>query len=201
MTVPPPWYIRDDAHLTAMDTMTQDLPELAPIYAEVPAMRGELRSDHAGESGAVMIYRGILAACADPTLRAFAAEHLATEAEHVRLLEAMGAPRSILLPIWRVAGFLTGYLPGLAGRRAVYATIEAVETFVDHHYAAQIAMLGDAGEQGTLKRILLQCQGDEVHHRDEAAAALGTGRGMLLRLWGAVVAGGSKAAVSAARVV
>jgi len=178
--------------------------EIAPLLARLPGLLGDLRSDHAGETGAVMIYRGILARATDPAIRAFATAHLATEAEHLRLLEAMLAPgqRSVLLPIWRVAGFLTGWLPALFGRRAVYATIEAVETFVDHHYAEQIARLGHAGEEGALRRLLETCQGEEVHHRDEAAAALGgAARGPLLRAWGFVVGSGSAAAVAAARRV
>lgn len=181
-----------------MDTMTIDLPAL---YARIPALRGDLRSDHAGETGAVQIYRGILAVCRDPAIRAFAGQHLATEQEHLRLLEAIGAERSVLLPIWRVAGFLTGFLPALFGPRAVYATIEAVETFVDHHYAEQIARLDAAGEHGPLRALLVECQHDEVHHRDEAAAALGVGRSVWLRGWGAVVASGSATAVAAARRV
>lgn len=184
-----------------MDDYSDVPAELGRIYDLIPAMRGELRSDHAGETGAVMIYRGILASCREPAIRAFAAEHLATEAGHVRYLEAIGAPRSVLLPIWRVAGFLTGFLPGLVGPRAVYATIEAVETFVDLHYAAQIRMLDAAGAGPALRRLLVTCQGDEVHHRDEAAAALGRSRSWLERGWGWIVARGSEAAVVAARRV
>ena len=188
--------------MTVMTPVTAAPMALGPLLARIPGLLGDLRSDHAGETGAVMIYRGILAGAADPAIRRFATQHLATEAEHLRLLEAMLAPgqRSILLPIWRVAGFLTGWLPALCGRRAVYATIEAVETFVDHHYAEQIAKLGHAGEEGALRRLLETCQSEEVHHRDEAAAALGGAeRGVLLRAWAFVVGSGSAAAVTAAR--
>ena len=48
-----------------------------------------------------------------------------------------------------------------------------METFVDHHYAEQIARLDRTGEEGALRRLLETCQSEEVHHRDEAAAALG----------------------------
>ena len=48
-----------------MNAIAPALPEIA--LAEMPAwLIGELRSDHAGETGAVMIYRGILAFCKDP---------------------------------------------------------------------------------------------------------------------------------------
>jgi ubiquinone biosynthesis monooxygenase Coq7 len=77
------------------------------------ALRRELRTDHAGEAGAVMIYRGVLAVARDATLREFARHHLDTEARHLALIEAVvpGAGRSRLLPLWRVAGWLTGALP------------------------------------------------------------------------------------------
>ncbi|WP_200305870.1 demethoxyubiquinone hydroxylase family protein [Paracraurococcus ruber] len=174
---------------------------IAPLLRRIPGLLGDLRSDHAGETGAVMIYRGILAAARDPAIRDFATRHLATESEHLRLLDALLAPgqRSLLLPVWRVAGFLTGFLPALAGPRATYATIEAVETFVDHHYEEQIAKLGREGEEGALRRLLETCQAEEVHHRDEAAALGGASAGPLLRAWARLVGTGSAAAVSAAR--
>jgi demethoxyubiquinone hydroxylase (CLK1/Coq7/Cat5 family) len=97
----------------------------------------------AGETGAVFIYRGVIAVAGrrgDAELLGFAARHAATEAEHLRLIDAWLPPRqrSRLLGPWKLAGWLTGALPALAGRRAVYATIAAVERFVDAHYQQQI---------------------------------------------------------------
>ena len=114
-------------------------PVNAPA-ANSPALIADLRTDHAGETGAVMIYRGILAITRDAGVRHFAQAHLATETEHLAKIEPLLAPRqrSRLLPLWRIAGWLTGALPACIGPRAVYATIEAVETFVDQHYAEQI---------------------------------------------------------------
>ena len=166
----------------------------------------ELRSDHAGETGAVFIYRGITAVArwrGDAELLQFAQQHGQTEAEHLRLIEEWLAPqrRSRLLGPWRLAGWLTGALPALAGRRAVYATIAAVETFVDQHYQQQIDHLQAHGGPEGLLPLLLQCQADECHHRDEAAALAGAGRPALLRLWCATVGAGSAAAVVLARRV
>ena len=175
-----------------------DLAALAPAY---PRLIGDIRSDHAGETGAVMIYRGILAGCRDPAIRRFAAAHGATEQGHLDLLDDLLPPgqRSVLLPVWRVAGWLTGFLPALAGPRLVYATIDAVETFVDHHYEEQIRMLPATGPAGALRAALLICQADEVHHRDEARGLQTAPPGVLLRAWAWMVGAGSKAAVSAAR--
>ena len=92
----------------------------------------DLRSDHAGETGAVWIYKGILSGSGDPEVREFASKHLVAESRHLALMETLltQSQRSCLLPLWRLAGFLTGYVPSLMGSRAVFLVIEAVETFV-----------------------------------------------------------------------
>jgi ubiquinone biosynthesis monooxygenase Coq7 len=165
-----------------------------------PEMLGDLRSDHAGEAGAVMIYRGVLAGSRDPEVCRFAMEHLATEQLHLEIMEALvpAGARSLLLPLWRVAGWLTGFLPALLGPRAVYATIAAVERFVVQHYQEQIVKLAADGPAGALRATLEACQSDEARHRDEAEARGGTAPGALLRLWTALVGFGSRYAVIAA---
>ncbi len=162
---------------------------------------GDLRSDHAGELGAVWIYRGLLAVSRDAGVREFARRHSATEQVHLDKISALlpWPQRSRLLPAWRVAGFLTGALPALFGARAVYATIAAVETFVDQHYQHQIDKLQNRPEHAELLSLLLQCQHDECEHRDEATALAGKPPGLLLRAWCAVVGNGSAAAVALAR--
>jgi 3-demethoxyubiquinol 3-hydroxylase len=197
---------------------------LRPLWRQAPAsaatriaatpmfpleLTRELRTDHAGETGAVMIYRGILAVSRDAEVRAFAEHHLATEQEHLRLLEALEPPvlRSRLLPVWRLSGWLTGALPALVGPRAVFATIQAVETFVDQHYADQLAMIDRIDPSRTqlqlqaLRHMLARCQQDEVAHRDDAAARLSQTPSGFLRLWTAIVGMGSRQAVKVCRHV
>ncbi len=169
-----------------------------------PAVRAELRTDHAGEAGAVQIYRGVLAIARDPALRAFALRHMATEQQHLQLVEAWlpADSRSRLLPLWRLAGWITGALPAVAGPRFVYATIEAVERFVDEHYLQQIDALATQPELAALREMLQACRADELHHRDEAAAAQGVdAAGPLLRTWCGLVGFGSRAAVAVCRHV
>lgn len=167
-------------------------------------MTRELRSDHAGETGAVYIYKGIMSVARwrrDTELLVFAQQHGETEAEHLRLLEEhlSTTQRSRLLGPWRLAGWLTGALPALFGRRAVYGTIAAVETFVDIHYQQQIDHLHAHGDPADLLNLLHRCQADEQHHRDEATAKVGANTPGLLRLWCALVGTGSAAAVVLAR--
>ena len=175
---------------------------VAPDRALPADVVADLRTDHAGEVGAVCIYQGVLRVSRDPALRAFAKRHLETEQAHLHKIEAWlpKERQSRLLPVWRLAGFLTGALPALLGPRAVYGTIEAVEQFVDQHYGEQIRHLEQYPELQALRQILLECQGDEVAHRDEAAAARGTGhRGLILRTWCRLVDAGSRGAVAVCR--
>ena len=163
----------------------------------------DLRSDHAGETGAVWIYRGMLCMSRDETVRTFATNHLRTELEHLQKMSDLLPPlrRSWLLVPWRMAGFVTGALPAVCGRRSVFATIAAVESFVVQHYAHQIdALAGQAGH-AALRQTLIDCQRDEAAHRDEARAHLAHPPGTLLAGWCAAVSRGSALAVSLARAV
>lgn len=167
-----------------------------PVWLEA-----ELRSDHAGETGAVCIYRGILAVTGDPDLRDFAGRHLLTEEEHLHRIAAIlpKSRHSRLLPIWKIAGFLTGAMPALFGPRAVHLTIDAVETFVDRHYQRQIDRLRAEGGDPALLALLRMCQEDEVEHRNEARGLHAGQVGPLGRAWCWLVGAGSRAAVAAAK--
>jgi demethoxyubiquinone hydroxylase (CLK1/Coq7/Cat5 family) len=191
------------ARRVAPDAPTHEAP--APVLSL--HMERELRSDHAGETGAVYIYKGLASVAAwrgDTELLAFAHRHGTTEADHLLRVEHWLAPqrRSRLLSLWRVAGWLTGALPALAGRRAVYATIASVETFVDQHYQQQIDHLQAGPDAERLKDLLVllqDCQADEREHRDESAALAGMKQPLPLKVWCAVVAAGSSGAVVMAR--
>lgn len=166
----------------------------------------ELRSDHAGETGAVFIYKGIEAVARfrrDREMLAFACNHGETEAEHLALIETLlpKTDQSALLVPWSLAGWLTGAIPAIFGRRAVYATITAVETFVVQHYQQQIDYLKKFGDERNLLALLTRCQADEQHHRDEAVGLLSYSPGLILRLWCWIVSCGSQAAVILARRV
>jgi len=167
-----------------------------------PEVIADLRTDHAGEVGAVYIYKAILTISRDPNLREFAEHHLATEQTHLqRIKEWLPSEHySSLTPIWKMAGFLTGALPALFGPRAVHATIESVETFVYRHYEEQVQALASYPELTHLRQALQECQADEVQHRDEARASLGNhSPDFLLRLWCGIVSLGSQKAVAVCR--
>lgn len=161
----------------------------------------DLRSDHAGETGAVMIYRGILAVSRDPVVREFSRQHLQTETRHLRLIEDIlpRRQRSLGLFLWRPAGFLTGAIPALFGRDWVFHSIQTIETFVDLHYQQQIDRLQQVGEFPEILQTLIECQRDEVQHRDDASNRIQSEAGMGRRLWLRVIDSGSAIAVAVAR--
>ena len=154
----------------------------------------ELRSDHAGETGAVYIYLGLLAVSKDPTLRQFANAHLTTEQRHLKTLDDL-LPKHIqskCLPLWRLAGWSLGALAAMGGRPFAYATIRAVETFVVEHYQQQFELF-----PSPLRALLEEFCADEAHHRDEAHCAAGPTT--QYPAWHWIVATGSAAAVALAR--
>ena len=163
----------------------------------------DLRSDHAGETGAVSIYRGILAVKTDQELREFAREHLATERRHLHFFDAWlpAEAKSRLLPLWQVAGWLLGALPAFFGRRAVYQTISAVESFVEGHYQDQIRRLAGDRELTGLRLQLEHFCAEEVEHGDDAAGRAESTPGRIGRVWTSIVAAGSAAGVWAARAI
>ncbi len=166
-------------------------------------LAAELRSDHAGEMGAVAIYNGILKATRDPELILFALDHRETEERHLASIEDLVtvSDRSRLLFAWRIAGFATGFIPALFGREAVYATIDAVETFVEQHYSAQIDRLAIDTDRTDLKSLLVRCRDDEIEHRNQARDRAVEPIGLLLNAWCWLVGIGSAGAVALARRV
>lgn len=177
----------------------------------------ELSSNVAGETGAVYIYKGALAAMQlvppqKEEALAFCQEHMENEAAHLRLFEAIvhKSKQTVLLPVWRMAGWTLGFLPTLiGGSRGLYVTVEAVETFVEEHYQEQIVPLKE--QKGgcmspELVRLLEHCCEDEVHHKEDAARMLlGPGQrefsAWWVRPWSSIVRTGSIVAAALARRV
>jgi ubiquinone biosynthesis monooxygenase Coq7 len=133
-----------------------------------------LRVDHAGELGAVHIYRGQRAVLGQATAKARIngqlAEMEAHEAEHLarfdRLLTERRVRPTAMAPIWRLAGFALGAGTALLGDKAAHACTEAVETVIEEHYAGQIAELAD--REPELAAELSKFRDEELAHRDLA---------------------------------
>ncbi len=163
----------------------------------------DLRTDHAGETGAVEIYRGILAVTRDEQLIAFARRHMQTENSHLEEISTLlpASQRSLLLPVWKMLGWLTGAIAAILGRNATFTTIEAVETFVDRHYQAQIDRLHRENSEPAIMDLLDRLRRDEVSHLDDAIRRRTAAPTRLLKVWTLLVQAGSHVAVHLARII
>jgi ubiquinone biosynthesis monooxygenase Coq7 len=99
---------------------------------------------------------------------------------------------TVLLPVWRVAGFALGAITAALGPRAAMACTVAVEDTIDEHYAAQEAELGE--DESELKDAITRFRADELMHRD-IALANGAEQAPGYRLLTAVIRTGCKAAI------
>ena len=178
-----------------------DVKPFASYMFDIKFLR-DFRSDHAGEVGAVYIYKGILKATNDPVLLAFAESHLQKELKHLAFFETW-LPKefhSALLPIWRIAGFLLGYLPALLGRKWVFITISAVENFVIEHYRLQIVRLKKQySEFHEVIEILSIFRDDEGEHFMDSKDRTNGRLNIFQRAWQYIIDVGSKNAVLISR--
>lgn len=137
-----------------------------------------LRVDHAGEYGAVAIYKGQQAVFGKNTkTQEIAAQLSEMEAEEQRHLDAFDelllghkVRPTAMGPLWNAAGFGLGVVTALMGEKAAHACTEAVETVIEEHYADQIAELEDVPEHAELRQRFIEFREDELSHRDTAIA-------------------------------
>ncbi len=154
------------------------------------------RTNHAGETGAVYIYKGILLVSKDADIIKFATEHQNTELSHLEKIEMIlpVEEKSKLIFLWKLFGFLTGFIPALLGKKFIYTTIFFVESFVERHYQDQLNLLSKSKENKEIKKLIKELTHDEVKHKDEAANKLKQMHRFHL-MWGKVVEFGSVVAV------
>jgi ubiquinone biosynthesis monooxygenase Coq7 len=159
-----------------------------------------LRVDHAGELGAVHIYRGQRAVLRSARGQGNLAADLQTteahEARHLARFDALlnehRTRPTLLTPIWRAAGFALGAGTALMGDKGIHACTEAVESVIERHYADQIEELGERSPG--LAAELSVFRTEELAHRDEAVAH-GAREAPGYRALSAVIRAGCRAAI------
>jgi ubiquinone biosynthesis monooxygenase Coq7 len=159
-----------------------------------------LRVDHAGELGAVAIYRGQRAVLGEAKACERTAGQLAEmetqEAEHLARFDALLTERRVrptaLAPVWRLAGFALGAGTALLGEKAVHACTEAVETAIEQHYAGQVEELAELDPQ--LAAELARFREEELAHRDLAVEE-GAREAPGYRLLSTLIGAGCRAAI------
>ena len=132
-----------------------------------------LKVDHAGEHGAVNIYRGQRLVCSwrDEALRRELEEFRGHEERHRAIfateLERRGVRRCRSYWLCGLGGFVLGVLTGICGRASIAAVTVAVERVVLRHLEVQLRELDgvDAAAHAAISSILE----DERSHHDRAA--------------------------------
>lgn len=149
-----------------------------------------IKVDHAGEHGAVCIYRAQLwvarwrAPDMLPELEHFLAHERGHRARFDAELERRGQRRCRSYLWCGLGGFLLGTVTGLAGGQAIAATTVAIERVVLRHMQEQVETLAGVDESAT--QALRQILREEQEHHDASAARLQP-NGMWPKLIGPVV--------------
>ncbi|MFT3996105.1 MAG: demethoxyubiquinone hydroxylase family protein [Asticcacaulis sp.] len=135
-----------------------------------------LKVNHAGEYGAIRIYRAQLwvARRFQPDLASFLSETLAHEVDHCRRFrEAMTTHRSRpcrAMWLWSTGGIVLGLATALMGRNAIMACTAAVEATVHRHLDEQIDYL--TPRDRTLADLIADIRVQEIEHLDFARSHL-----------------------------
>ena len=158
----------------------------------------EFRSNHAGETGAVYIYKAakIFAICQKS--RQMAKNHLMAEENHLQIIKNLVRKkyRSKLLPIWILSASILGFFSSIFGHRFFCLTIYAVENFVKDHYQEQIEIL-DSHDFKDLQNLLKKLRSEEIEHMQEGYK--NSYQGFFAKFWIKLVYKGSKIAVNLAK--
>jgi len=160
-----------------------------------------LRVDHAGEYGAVAIYRGQLAVFerqhGKEKIVGQLREMHDEEQDHLdafdRMLAAGHVRPTVMSPLWNAAGYALGVGTALLGEKAAHACTEAVETVIEEHYGDQVVELNEAGETELAARMA-KFQEEEIAHKDLAAAE-GAAQAPAYPLLSAVIRTGCRLAI------
>ena len=131
-----------------------------------------LKVNHAGEFGAIRIYRAQLfvSKILHRDLVAFLAYTLAHEVEHCRkFLSAMPAYQGRpcrMMWLWGMGGYLLGLLTALMGRNAIMICTASVEKTVHVHLEDQIGFLNKRDDG--LRALIQEIQIEENEHLEFA---------------------------------
>lgn len=179
--------------------MSRPIPPRPGLGAQGHRLAEILRVDHAGEMGAVAIYRGQRAVFGHAAARPIAAQLAEMEGHeqaHLARFDAILTERQVrptaMAPLWRLAGFALGAGTALLGEKAAHACTEAVESVIEQHYADQVAEVAE--REPALAAELSAFRDEELAHRDQAVAE-GAREAAAYPLLSAVIRAGCRAAI------
>ena len=157
-----------------------------------------LKVDHAGEQGAICVYRAqwLVAGLTAPSMREQLADFLVHEKRHRSIFGAAlmqrGLPRCRSYVLCSAGGYVLGMMTALLGRKAIAATTIAIEAVVLRHLAEQRAMLATV-DPGAVELIASIVEDEQLHH-DRSLDQIDVDRGWL-RLLRALVSRATEAVI------
>ena len=157
-----------------------------------------LKVDHAGEQGAICVYRAqwLVAGLTAPSMREQLADFLVHEKRHRSMFGAAlmqrGLPRCRSYVLCSAGGYVLGTLTALMGRKAIAATTIAIEAVVLRHLAEQRAMLATVDPAAV--ELIASIVDDEQLHHDRSLDQIDVDRGWL-RLLRALVSRATEAVI------
>ncbi|NKF24322.1 demethoxyubiquinone hydroxylase family protein [Solimonas marina] len=157
---------------------------------QVGSVNQILRVDHAGERGAISIYRAQLLVSKALNRRCVPAlqEMLEHEYRHHQafesLLKARGVGHCYAITLWALGGFVLGTITALLGERAIWVCTSAIENTVNEHLEHQVAFLASADPEALA--AVESIRFDEQAHEEHAVNNGGASGGLYRILHGIV---------------
>lgn len=150
-----------------------DLPEAGLSTEERRQIAGFMRINHTGEVCAQALYQGQALTARLPEVREEMAQAAREEIDHLAWcndrLAALGAPPSVLNPLWYAMSFGIGAAAGIAGDKWSLGFVAETEQQVCEHLQSHLSLL-PLNDLRT-RAVLAQMHTDEAQHRDMARAA------------------------------
>jgi 3-demethoxyubiquinol 3-hydroxylase len=146
-----------------------------------------VKVNHAGEYGAICIYRAQIAISRwfmmdmVAPLEAMLAHEVAHCAVFQAAMPSRGTRPCHVMPLWSIGGSALGFVTALMGRRSIWICTAAVETTVHHHLDDQLHFL--AGRDAELHSIIDNIRLEELNHVETAESHL-TGASVAHRTFG-----------------
>lgn len=129
-----------------------------------------LRVDHAGEFGAINIYRSqlFIARYLYKDIVCKLEEMLAHEKQHFQTFDSILKKRGIrhcyALYFWALGGAILGLLTALAGRNAIWVCTDSIESTVLHHLDWQLEFLENNDPE--VHEAVQSIKADEEEHQE-----------------------------------
>jgi 3-demethoxyubiquinol 3-hydroxylase len=162
----------------------------------------DFKSNHAGETGAVFIYKAARIFAISSKTRNIANSHLLTEQEHLKIINNLINKSNIskLIFLWKIFGFLLGFIGSIFGHKFFCLTIYAVESFVKDHYQQQIDKLSNKKQYQDLRNLIIKIQSEEIEHMEDGINN-GYKKNLFSNIWIKIIYQGSKSAVNIAKKI